>query len=408
MSRVWFLLLLWSGCLLAGDDVAAQIAARQAQLKSLLSEASRLDSQVAQLDQRLQGQRQELAKQGADLQALQGQLRHSAEALIPRWSDSVLALTQPETLTELKQLLAGDERQLPRLLSAVSQGWRTLWQQSGERQRLTLPVPDAQGQTRSGSLAILGRWALFDAGGFYRLEQGVLRPPKWRPDQQTQAALAHYLASSPAHWQLMPLDLQQGKTLQRLAAQPDLRTRFTQAGPIGLLLLLLAILGGGTVLWRSWVLWQEGRRMRRQAEQAIGLPDNALGRLRERAAQWQAMDRDTLELQLDDCLLQEQARLERGLAWLKLLIPVAPMLGLLGTVTGMIETFQGLSDSAGGEPKLMAGGIAMALVTTVLGLVAAMPLLLAHGLLQSRVELLSLRLEQEALRLLAAWSPRHA
>lgn len=148
--------------------------------------------------------------------------------------------------------------------------------------------------------------------------------------------------------------------------------------------------------------------MRRQAEQAIGLPDNALGRLRERAAQWQAMDRDTLELQLDDCLLQEQARLERGLAWLKLLIPVAPMLGLLGTVTGMIETFQGLSDSAGGEPKLMAGGIAMALVTTVLGLVAAMPLLLAHGLLQSRVELLSLRLEQEALRLLAAWSPRHA
>lgn len=407
MNRVLLCLLLWSGWVLAADEVSQQIAARQLQLKALLSQATQLDAQLVQQEQKLQGQRQRMSEQGADLQALQDQVRGSAQSLITRWSDSVLALTHPAQLAELKQLMSGDERQLPDLLLAVSQGWQLLWQQGGQRQRLTLSVPDMQGQTRTADLVALGRWALFDANGFYGLAQGIVHPPAWRPDGQTQAALAEYLVSSPAQWQLLPLDLQQGKTLERLAARPDSWTRFTQAGAIGWILLSLAVLGGGTVLWRSWVLWQEGRRVQRQAELAQARPDNALGRLKLRAAQWQRLDRDTLELQLDDCLLQEQARLTRGLAWLKLLIPVAPMLGLLGTVTGMIETFQGLSDAAGDASSMMAGGIAMALVTTVLGLVVAMPLLLAHGLLFSRVEQLSLRLEQEALRLLAAWRPEH-
>ncbi|WP_409421382.1 MotA/TolQ/ExbB proton channel family protein [Pseudaeromonas sp. ZJS20] len=407
MSRLLLCLLLLSGLLSAKEAPVAPLAARQAELKQLLEQGAQLDSQVSQLELKLQGQRRQLTAQGADLQALQGQVRRSAEALVSRWTDSVLALTQSTQLAELKQLLQGDERQLPRLLTAVSQGWLMLWQQGGQRQRVNLIRPDVQGRTQSGTLVALGRWALFDANGFYSLSEGALRPPAWQPDRQTQAALIQYLSASPQQWQLVPLDLQQGKTLQRLATRPDLGGRLTQAGPIGLLLLLLALLGGGTVLWRSWVLWRESRLMRQQVDLAESQPNNALGRLRQRAAQWQALERDTLELQLDDCLLQEQARLERGLAWLKLLIPVAPMLGLLGTVTGMIATFQGLSDSAGGEPTLMAGGIATALVTTVLGLVAAMPLLLAHGLLQSRVEQLSLRLEQEALRLLADWTPRH-
>lgn len=407
MSRVLLCLLLLSGLVQAEDDVLAQVVARQAQLKQLLSQGAQLDGQVMQLEQRLQGQRQQLTEQGADLQALQAQARSSGQVLLTRWTDSVLALTRPAQLAELKRLLAGDERQLPALLAAVSQGWLALWQQGGQRQRLSLSLPDVQGRAQPGIQIALGRWALFDANGFYQWQQGMLRPPAWRPDRQTQAALARYLVASPSQWQLVPLDLQQGKTLQRLAARPDLQARLVQAGPIGLILLLLAMLGGGTVLWRSGVLWRESRLMRQQADGETAQPTNALGRLRLRAGQWQALERDTLELQLDDCLLQEQARLERGLAWLKLLIPVAPMLGLLGTVTGMIETFQGLSESAGGEPKLMAGGIATALITTVLGLVTAMPLLLAHGLLQSRVEQLSLRLEQEALRLLAEWTPRH-
>ena len=60
------------------------------------------------------------------------------------------------------------------------------------------------------------------------------------------------------------------------------------------------------------------------------------------------------------------------------------MLGLLGTVTGMIGTFQAITQFGTGDPKIMAGGISMALVTTVQGLVAAIPLILAHSLLQSR------------------------
>ncbi|MCL4124191.1 UNVERIFIED_CONTAM: hypothetical protein GTU68_045636 [Idotea baltica] len=86
---------------------------------------------------------------------------------------------------------------------------------------------------------------------------------------------------------------------------------------------------------------------------------------------------------------------------LKLLAALAPMLGLLGTVTGMIETFQVITQFGNGDPKVMAGGISMALVTTVLGLVAAMPLLLTHNILSSQAESIRTILEKQGLSLVA-------
>lgn len=91
---------------------------------------------------------------------------------------------------------------------------------------------------------------------------------------------------------------------------------------------------------------------------------------------------------------------------LKLLAALAPMLGLLGTVTGMIETFQVITQFGNGDPKVMAGGISMALVTTVLGLVAAMPLLLAHNVLSSQAENIRNILEKQGIGLVAEQAER--
>ncbi|GAL32748.1 MotA/TolQ/ExbB proton channel family protein [Vibrio maritimus] len=110
---------------------------------------------------------------------------------------------------------------------------------------------------------------------------------------------------------------------------------------------------------------------------------------------------EALELRLLESIMDEQQHLERGLSMLKLLAALAPMLGLLGTVTGMIETFQVITQFGNAEPRVMAGGISMALVTTVLGLITAMPLLLAHNLLSSKAEAIRNILERQSVGLVA-------
>jgi len=110
---------------------------------------------------------------------------------------------------------------------------------------------------------------------------------------------------------------------------------------------------------------------------------------------------EALELRLMEVVVDEQQGLDKGLSMLKLLAALAPMLGLLGTVTGMIETFQVITQFGNGDPKVMAGGISMALITTVLGLVAAMPLLLAHNILSTQADNIRDTLEKQGISLVA-------
>ncbi len=113
------------------------------------------------------------------------------------------------------------------------------------------------------------------------------------------------------------------------------------------------------------------------------------------------LELDTLELKLDEAILRETPALERWQGLIKLLAAVAPLLGLLGTVTGMIATFQAITQYGTGDPKMMADGISQALVTTVLGLVAAIPLLFLHSLVAARSKALIQLLEQQSAGLIA-------
>jgi biopolymer transport protein ExbB len=91
---------------------------------------------------------------------------------------------------------------------------------------------------------------------------------------------------------------------------------------------------------------------------------------------------------------------------LKIISVVAPLLGLLGTVTGMIVTFQAITLYGAGDPKLMAGGISQALVTTVLGLVVAIPMVFLHTLVAGRARSLTQILQEEAAGILAEESEK--
>ena len=112
-------------------------------------------------------------------------------------------------------------------------------------------------------------------------------------------------------------------------------------------------------------------------------------------------DPETLELKIGEALMKEVPAIQKRLTILKVIAVISPLLGLLGTVTGMIVTFQALTLFGTGDPRLMAGGISQALVTTVLGLAVAIPTMLLHSLVSSKAKVLSQILEEQAVGIIA-------
>ena len=99
--------------------------------------------------------------------------------------------------------------------------------------------------------------------------------------------------------------------------------------------------------------------------------------------------------------------LTKGLLFIKVVSVVAPLMGLLGTVTGMIKTFQVITLYGAGDPKLMAGGISQALMTTVLGLVVAIPMVLIHTLVSGQSRKIVNILNSQSAGIVAQHSEQH-
>jgi biopolymer transport protein ExbB len=131
---------------------------------------------------------------------------------------------------------------------------------------------------------------------------------------------------------------------------------------------------------------------------------NPLGRVLHVYHSNKGIDLESLELRLGEAVLKETPKLNRFNMLLKVIAVVAPLLGLLGTVTGMIITFQAITLFGAGDPKMMAGGISQALVTTVLGLVVAIPTVLLHTLVSGRSKALVEVLEEQATGMVAEYS----
>lgn len=198
------------------------------------------------------------------------------------------------------------------------------------------------------------------------------------------------------------VDPVRGQLLQILTQAPDLGERIAQGGAIGYTIISLGIAGVLLALWRLTVLYRESLVIRRQLQNLDDIRDNnAVGRIIRAAREDEALDVDTLELRLGEAVLAEVPRINRHLPLLKIIAAVAPLMGLLGTVTGMIVTFQAITLFGAGDPRLMAGGISQALITTVLGLCVAIPMLLLHNLVQGRARGITELLQQRAVALVA-------
>jgi biopolymer transport protein ExbB len=119
-------------------------------------------------------------------------------------------------------------------------------------------------------------------------------------------------------------------------------------------------------------------------------------------------DTETLELKLGEAILQETPALESMLTLIKMIATIAPLGGLLGTVTGMIVVFQQITVYGAGDPTIMAGGISSALMTTVLGIVVAIPTIFMHTVVKSRADTIMHILEEQATGMIAQKAERMA
>jgi len=383
-------------------EQAGLLATARAELKAQKAEAERLkaefDSQAATLNE----QEKLLAERVGDLGELFAVVRQTAGDIAGQWQDSLLNAQFPERLARLKAL--SESRALPSA-EDLDAYWMTLFEDlvaSGRVERLELPVVAADGQRGNQSVLRVGAFSAFTDNSFlrYDADAGELLAPLRQPSGS--GLMKSYQESGEALAEL-PVDPTRGTLLAQLQRQPTLWDRVQFGGLVGWVILGLGVLGLCLSAWRMIYLGGVSRRIKAQL-QDLGTPrdDNPLGRvIGVLGPKPQLGDLETLELKLDEAILQETPPLERGQGLLKLFSAVAPLLGLLGTVTGMIVTFQAITQSGGGDSRLMADGISQALVTTVQGLVVAIPLLFLHALLASRSKALVQLLEQQCAGLLA-------
>jgi biopolymer transport protein ExbB len=209
-----------------------------------------------------------------------------------------------------------------------------------------------------------------------------------------------------------PMDISRGGALRQLTHQLSLMEQIPEGGPVVWPIIAILFLGVLIVLERGFFLfrysinadhfmqcisdymaggkWEECRNMCLKNE-TKAVPKIILAGLQARE-----MDRPDMENALQESILREIPRSERFLSTLGVLAAIAPLLGLLGTVAGMIETFHIITFFGTGDPRMMSGGISQALVTTMLGLSVAIPLMLCHTLLTRKVDTITAQMEEKA------------
>ena len=252
--------------------------------------------------------------------------------------------------------------------------------------------------TRVGSFT---SWLAKDAS-FLKVDDGELGLLARQPSGRLRG-LAHNVSNgSPDKIVKGPVDPTRGVLLSLVVRTPTLMERYNAGGNIGYAVSVMAAIGVFIGVWRLFALFTTSMAVRAQMRRSKPGKGNPLGRIM--AAYESAKDRDieTIELKLDDAILKETGKLEFGLSLIKVLAAVSPLMGLLGTVIGMIKTFQAITLFGAGDPQLMADGISFALVTTVLGLLSAIPLLLLHSFCSSASRSLQQVLEERAAGMVAA------
>ncbi len=368
--------------------------------------AKQLEQQFEQNDVLISDLEKTLQERLGSLKELFGVLQQAAGDARGQFENSLTNVQYPERvdfLTELAKKMGQTSRLAS--LEEIERLWYELQREmteSGKVTRFTTPVVTADGEQQDLSVTRVGLFNVVAQGKYleYVPETGRLIELPRQPQPRFLAQVRE-LEDTQQGLVSFGLDPSRGQLLSLLVQTPNLEERIAQGGAVGYTIIGLGLIGLLIALERILSLSLLGIRVRLQMRKPGQAGNNPLGRVLSVYHANPDTDVETLELKLSEAVLKEQPQFNRMLAFLKIIAVVAPLMGLLGTVVGMIITFQAITLFGTGDPKLMAGGISQALITTVLGLCVAIPTVLLHTLVSTRARRLSQILEEQAAGMVA-------
>ena len=369
-----------------------------------------LEAKAKELEEVIKQKRALREERLGSLNELFGHMTSTAGDLRSNIDASIISAQYPGRSEFLSELIdkMNSETKLP-TTAELEKLWAELLQEiveSGKVVKFSATVADASGNKTQRDVVRVGNFNLMSDGKYleYIADTGGISDLARQPSFNNAAALQ---GSTDGFTRVGvdPTGPAGGQLLRALIDTPTLIERWRQGGFVGMYLITpLFAIGILIALWRFIVLSSIGSKVSAQLKASKANTNNPLGRILKVAEDNPGVDTESLELKLEEAVLKEKPSIDSMLPTLKIISMVAPLLGLLGTVTGMIVVFQAITIYGAGDPKAMAGGISSALVTTVKGLIVAIPTVLLHTFLSGKAKKITHILEEQSAGIIASKS----
>ena len=389
----------------ARADKQALLNRAQRELKAEQDRGDRLAKQFADNEVTLSEKAIELDQATGTLGEMFGVVRQASSEAYGRISTSIVSAQFPgrgQFLAEMSE----DSKGLPNI-KELEDLWFALQKEmteGGEVVKFTTEVVNLDGGSSQQEVLRVGTFNLVGENGYlaYDAESEVVQPLGRQPDGHFVAS-AEELIDATSGFTPFYADPSQGGILGLLKQKATMSERYHAGGPVGYTITLMLAVGLLIGLYKMITLTITGGKMRSQLKNVNNPSEgNPLGRILKVYQENKTADAENLELKLDEAILRELPKIESGINVIKIFAAIAPLLGLLGTVLGMIETFQTITLFGTGDPRMMAGSISMALVTTAQGIIAALPLILTHSIVASRSKSIIHILDEQTAGIIAA------
>ncbi len=275
---------------------------------------------------------------------------------------------------------------------------------SGNVQKFVATVVDNEGQTSQENVVRIGNFNAVTEGEYltYLPARGAYETLPRQPGRYLGGTYdIHDSSSGFVEFAIDPTGPQGGALLTNLISLPSFFEQIQYGRITGYTIILLFLLATGIFGWRTYILFSINKNVKKEAS-GSKIGNNPLSRIFAVAEENKTSDIETLELKLAEQILVERASIDTGIWLVRLISVVAPLLGLFGTITGMINTFQAITLFGTGDPKTMANGISEALVTTMLGLMTAIPATFMAAIMANYAKNILTVLEEQSTGMVAA------
>lgn len=371
--------------------------------------SERLEAEYAENDRKIAALQEQLDKRLGSLKELFGHLTSTAGDARAQLNQSIVSAQYPGRTEFLDGLITkmNSNTKLPSL-TEIERVWYEINREmieGGKVVKFPTTVTKVNGDQVQQEVVRIGVFNLVSDGAYlaFNPKNSAVSELARQPSGEFTSAAADLQNAAEGFTRvgIDPTGPSGGSFLAALINSPSLVERWHQGGLVGYIITALGVFAVLLALFRFFVLAGISGKVSRQLKAEQASTDNPLGRVIKVYEDNPNSDPETLELKLHEAVIKEGPAIESGLNLLKIIAAVAPLLGLLGTVTGMIITFQAITIFGAGDPKAMAGGISGALVTTVLGLCVAIPTVLLHTLVNGRAQRVLHILEEQSAGIIA-------